>query len=634
MRLRRSNVAVLKVVGIYTVLAAFWILFSDSLLGLFVDRPEQMTILQSIKGVGFVLATSGLLYLLIVRMERHLLEAHDALQLNSEVLANTQEGVMVTDADNRIVLVNRAFERITGYGRREVLGENPSLLSSGRQPTDFYRSLWAQLQAEGYWQGEVLNRRKSGEVFPEHLSISTIRDHAGAVKYYIGVFTDATKEKQAHERIDFLAHYDPLTGLPNRSLFKRRLEETIATSARTGEEFTVLMLDLDRFKLLNDGMGYETGNQLLQEIARRLVDLCAERDTVARQSGDEFTLLLPGRDIQQAAHFADQILEAVSLPFVTGDDEVSFTCSIGIARYPGDGYGAEQLLRAADSALSLTKSGGRNGYRFHDADSQARSLDYMQLEHGLRLAVANDELLLYFQPQYDSRSEAVTGVEALIRWQHPERGLVSPGTFIPVAEESGQIVAIGGWVLERAVDQIREWQEAGLTPVPVSINLSVVHFRLPSLIPEVRNALETRDVDPSLLCLEITESVAMADSEYTLETIEALQELGVSLAIDDFGSGYSSFNYLRRLRVQKLKIDQGFVRDVARDERDRAIVQSIITLAHSLGFTTIAEGVETADQLEILRAMGCDEIQGYFFARPMPAAELGKLLPASDQTDA
>ncbi|MGM0631895.1 MAG: putative bifunctional diguanylate cyclase/phosphodiesterase [Pseudomonadota bacterium] len=632
---KRPKIEVLKVVGIYTVLAGLWILFSDRLLGLFVENPQDMIVLQSVKGVGFVLATAGLLYLLILRMEHHLIEAHDALQLDAEVLANMQEGVMVTDADNRLVMVNRSFERITGYQAREILGQNPAILSSGRQPASFYQSLWAQLECEGYWQGEVLNRRKSGEVYPERLSISTILDSKGHLIYYIGIFTDTTPEQQARERIEFLAHYDPLTHLPNRSLLARRIAEAIPAAAASGNSFSLLTLDLDRFKLINDGFGYEAGNALLREIARRLLSVSGKDDVVARQSSDEFSLLLYGRDIRQASHIAGQILDIVSRPFHTGTEEVSFTCSIGIARYPDDGHDPEELLQAAESALTLAKTECRNSYRFHDSDSQTSSLQYMQLEHGLRHAAGNNELLLYYQPQVDCRSGHLTGAEALIRWQHPELGLISPGQFIPVAEESGQIIAIGNWVLQEAVGQLHVWQKAGLKPVTVAINLSVAHFRLSTLVEDVRTALEASQVDPSLLCLEITESVAMADTEYTLDTIRTLQELGICLALDDFGSGYSSFNYLRRLTVQKLKIDRGFIQDLAQGNRDLAIVQSIITLAHSLGFMTIAEGVETPAQLESLRAMGCDQIQGYLFARPMPALEFQQWLstPAATTKD-
>lgn len=627
---QKPNIEVLKVVGIYTVLAALWILFSDRVLGLFIASPdEQMILLQSIKGMGFVLTTAALLYLLILRMERHLLEAHHALQLDAQVLAHTREGVIVTDAENRIIMVNRGFERITGYRAEQVLGKNPSLLRSDHQNADTYQDMWVFLQTNDYWQGEILNRRRSGELYPGRLSISTIRDEQGRVHRHIGILTDITREKRAREHIDFLAHYDPLTRLPNRARLEQHIEESVETAARTGGTFTILTLDLDRFKLLNEGLGYEVGNSLLQEITRRLQGLIRETEVVSRQSGDEFTLLLHDRDLHQVSHFAEQVLAEVSRSFHTSDNEVSFTCSIGLARYPDDGNDAGQLLQAAASALSRTKNEGRNEYRFYDTDTQARSLEYLQLEHGLRHAADNGELLLYFQPQYHSHNGSITGVEALIRWQHPTLGLIGPGRFIPIAEESGQIIRIGTWVLQRAVWQIHEWQSAGLQPVPVAINLSVAHFRFSKLIGDIRSALASYQVDPQLLCLEITESVAMADAEYTLATIRTLQELGVGLAIDDFGSGYSSFNYLRQLNAQKLKIDQGFIRDLSHDRRSRAIVQSIITLAHSLEFSTTAEGVETAEQLELLRSMGCDEIQGFFFARPMPASDFQSLLPAS-----
>lgn len=627
--IRKPQIEVVKVVAIYTALAAFWILFSDRLLGLFVNEPGEITALQSVKGVAFVLATAVLLYALIARMERHLLRANRALQLNRKVLDNLREGVMVTDTDNRIVMVNDGFEQITGYKRSEVLGGNPSMLSSGRQPPEFYESLWAALQQKGHWQGEILNRRKSGEVFPERLSISTIRDEQDRVQYHIGIFADTTDEQKAREQIDFLARFDPLTQLPNRRTFRDRLTREV-TGPNAPASSIVMALDLDRFKLVNDGMGYDIGNALLCEVARRMVASATGRDVVARQSSDEFLLFLPGRDLDQAVHFAERLLETISRPWSIDGQELSISCSIGIACYPGDGDSADELLQAADSALSLAKAHERNSYRFHDADSQARSLEYMKIEHGLRHAVDGEELELYLQPQYTAADGRLYGTEALIRWHHPELGLVSPGRFIPVAEESGQIITIGNWVLRKAVRHLREWREAGLTPVPLSVNLSVAHFRLPTLVDDIRALLEAEQVDPALLCLEITETVAMADAEHTLETIRSLEELGLRLALDDFGSGYSSFTYLRRLRVRQLKIDRSFIQELEQEDRDRAIVQSIIGLAHSLGFETLAEGVETDGQLRTLQAMDCDGIQGFLFARPMPEAAFREQLAASD----
>lgn len=553
-------------------------------------------------------------------------EADEMLRLNAEVFDNSQEGIMVCDKNNCLIQVNRAFETITGYSREEIIGKSPSTLNSGRQDTFFYEQMWSSLQSEGKWQGELWNRHKDGHVYPERLSVSTIKDKDGHIDKVIGVFWDASAEKDAEARIDFLAHYDPLTNLPNRSLLMKAIRETISTGKSTRTELAILMLDLDRFKHVNDGLGFETGNKLLHKISRRLTNAVGDGDTVYRLGGDEFALLLPGRDIQQAAHIADQILTAVRKPFEAQDHQISFTTSIGIAHYPQNGSDPDLLVQRAESALYRVKNAGRNTYEFFDESSQSQSLESLKIENGLRNAIENNELTLHYQPQYDAATRKISGFEALIRWQHPEWGMISPGEFIPVAEESGQIIPLGEWIIETAVTQARTWQRDHGLLVPVAINISVIQFRREDFYDQIVSVLERSQLPPELLCLEITESVAMAGTDLSVRLIDRLHDIGVNIAIDDFGSGYSSLSYLKHMKVEKLKIDQVFVRDLGRDSRDDAIVTSIIHLAHSLGFKTIAEGVETAAQYESLRGMGCNQIQGYYFARPMPTENVTDLL--------
>lgn len=556
-------------------------------------------------------------------------EADELLRLNAKVFDNSQEGIMIGDKHNNIIQVNRAFETITGYSREEVLGKKPRFLNSGRQDEAFYQNIWTELQDNGKWYGEVWNRHKDGHVYPERLSISTIKDEGGQVEKFISIFWDASAEKSAEARIDFLAHYDPLTNLPNRSMLIKAISGSISGAQEVPAELAILMLDLDRFKHVNDGLGFETGNQLLMEISHRISDVVADNGSVYRLGGDEFAVLLPGRNIQQTAQLAEQILVAVRKPLKAGSHEIGFTTSIGIAHYPQNGSDAELLVQRADSALHRIKASGRNAYQFFDESSQDQSLEFLKIENGLRHAIDNDELILNYQPQYDAMSRKICGFEALVRWQHPEWGIISPGQFIPVAEESGQIISLGAWIIETAVSQAKAWQiELGLD-VPIAINISVMQFRREDFYDQVVGVLERSQLPPELLCLEITESVAMAGTELSAQLIGRLHAIGVSTAIDDFGSGYSSLNYLKHMKVDKLKIDQVFVRDIGQDGRDDAIVTSIVQLAHSLGFKTIAEGVETKAQYESLRRMGCDEIQGYYFARPMPAEDVTGLLANS-----
>jgi len=554
------------------------------------------------------------------------LSAEEKLRINAKVFESSRDGIVITDQDNKIISVNNAFTKITGYEPEEAIGNNPRMLASGNLAESFYRAMWESVNIVGYWQGEVINHRKNGEVYTQWLSISTIKDTDGKVTQHIGIITDISERKIAEERIQFLSNFDLLTNLPNKSLLNDRVTLALAAAKRQKSTVTLMFLDLDRFKLINESLGPTIGDRVVKELAERLVNYMRPEDTVCRQGGDEFILLLPNTDAEGAAHVAKKLLDIVAQPFNFNGQKIVLTASIGIAAYPQDGENFEQLSQSADAALYRAKYEGRNNFQFFALQMHEQAHDILLLESELRNAIEHQEFLLYYQPQYDSKTSKIVGLEALIRWQHPERGMVSPALFIPIAEESGLITEIGDWVLRTAVNQLATWQEAGLEAVPVAVNLSVVQFHQDTLYSSVCQILRDTKVDPSMLELELTEGIAMEDSERTLNVLNQLNSLGVRLSIDDFGTGYSSLSYLKKFKIDKLKIDQSFVRGIGSHPQDAAIITAIISMAKSLSFKTIAEGVETQEQLNFLIQHGCDEIQGYYFSKPIPSNEVTKLL--------
>ena len=556
-------------------------------------------------------------HLSAIAIERHRTEVQ--LQLKARVFEQGNEAIMITDAQHRIVRVNSAFSRITGYSESEALGRNPSLLSSGRHDPEFYRTMWAAINELGHWQGELWNRRKDGTDYPEWLSISVLRDRSGAVMHYVGIAADISQRKTDEEQIRLLADFDPLTGLPNRRLLQDRIETGMSQAQRQGETLALMFLDLDRFKNVNDSLGHQVGDKLLIEVAQRLTSVLREQDTVCRLGGDEFVLLCTGTDAAGAAHVASKVLELTSQHCRVDQHELAVTLSIGIALYPTDGDTAESLLRSADTAMYRAKESGRNAFRFFTAQMQVESSRTLQLENALRRALELQQLHLVYQPQVSLADGRVVGMEALLRWQHPTLGSVSPAEFIPVAEDSGLILPIGEWVLRTATGQLRQWLDDGLPPLQLAVNLSAVQFRHANLPDLVTQVLQDAGLAPHCLELELTEGVAMKDPVEAIAVMDRLYQLGVRMSIDDFGTGYSSLSYLKRFHVYKLKVDQSFVRDITDDPDDKAIVVAIIALARSLGFQTIAEGVETQGQLDFLRQQGCDEVQGYLFSKPLPA---------------
>ena len=555
-------------------------------------------------------------------------QAEDHSRVIAQVFESSQEGIFITDADTRFISVNRSFTRITGYGMDELQGRTPSILSSDRQDAAFYRAMWEQIQAQGRWEGEIWNRRKTGEIYPEWLIISAITNADNRVMQYLGIFTETSSRKDAEARIERLANYDSLTNLPNRALLFDRAKVVFAAATRNRGHAAVMHLNVDHFKNINESFGHDAGDSVLLEVAQRLVHHLKPDDTVSRLGGDDFIILLPHTTAMDAAKVAMRVMAALEAPLHVADQELRITASVGVAEFPDNGADLLRLTQAAETAVNQAKRDGRNTVCFFSSTLHQQMQEALAMERDLQHAVDRGQLVLHYQPQVNALTERIVGVEALVRWQHPEWGLVPPARFIPVAEKAGLIRKIGEWVLVQALADSAAWQAAGLPKVPVAVNLSVAQFRHEGLRDFVATALAASGLPPAMLELELTESVAMEDSDFTIATIHNLKQLGVALSIDDFGTGYSSLSYLKRFAIDKLKIDQSFVRGLNTDPEDEAIVTAVISLAKSLGLKTIAEGVETPVQANVLRAKGCDEFQGYLFSRPVPAAEFAKLLAA------
>ena len=536
------------------------------------------------------------------------------------VFESTAEGVMITDLEQRITAVNRAFTDITGYSEAEALGQSPRLLSSGRHDSAFYAAMWHQLAAEGHWQGEIYNKRKNGELYPQWLTISCVRDPSGQITHFVGVFADISSLKHAQDRLDYQAHHDPLTGLPNRTLFEARLATTLRDAQLEQQRGAVLFLDLDRFKHINDSLGHPVGDMLLKAIAQRLREQLRDIDTVARLGGDEFIVLLPGlQQAQDAGRVASKLLACFSAPFQADGHEFFTSASIGISLFPDDGNDVATLIKNADAAMYSSKAKGRNRSEFYTRKLTFQATERMTLELELRRAIERNELSLYYQPKLSLRNGQLTGAEALIRWHSPVFGDIPPDRFIPLAEDNGMILQLGDWVLQEACRQMRQWQDSHAPFGPLSVNLSGSQLRQPHLAQHIAEMLEDFGLGAEKLQLEITEGFIMAQAEEALAILHDLKALGLQLAIDDFGTGYSSLSYLKRLPLDILKIDKSFVRGLPSDADDVAITRAILALGRSLQMTVIAEGVETKAQELFLTSEGCEQIQGYLISQPLCA---------------
>jgi len=553
---------------------------------------------------------------------------HEALSQAATVFASTRDGVVITDLTPRIVAINRAYADITGYSEADVLGNNPAMLQSGRHDQAFYQSLWQSLLETGHWQGEIWNRRKNGEIYPQWQSISVVQDEWGEPRNYVGVFTDMSQIKASEARLEHLAHFDPLTNLPNRLLVQSRLQNAIERAERHGFRVAALYLDLDHFKNINDSLGHPVGDELLVQLACRLGERLRDEDTLARLGGDEFLLLLEFvSQPEHAAAVAQSLIDLLRQPFqLESGNKVFIGLSIGISLYPDDASNVTELVQHADAAMYLAKQQGRNTYRFHTHALTQAASERLALETRLRQALDRHEFLLHYQPLIDAASGRALGVEALLRWQPTDEELISPARFIAIAEETGLIVPLGAWVLDQACAQAQAWRQAGLGLETISVNLSARQFLAADLVEQVRDSLDASGLPAHCLELELTESMLMDQAERSIATLTALKGLGVRLAIDDFGTGYSSLAYLKRFPIDKLKIDQSFVRGLAASADDREIAATIIAMARNLRLSVLAEGVETVEQRDILASLGCETYQGYFYSRPLPADELAAWL--------
>ncbi|MEY8879671.1 MAG: EAL domain-containing protein [Leptothrix sp. (in: b-proteobacteria)] len=559
---------------------------------------------------------------------RRLAEAE--MRLAASVFDNSLNAIVIADAQGRIRKINHAFTAISGYTPKEAIGQTTRLLKSGQHPPSFYATMWDQLARTSRWEGEIFNRRKDGAMIAVWETISAVRDPAGAVAHYIGIFSDISEQKASAQRIHQLAYYDVLTGLPNRALLMDRCEHALTRAAREGQRLALMFLDLDRFKHINDSLGHPVGDALLKAVAKRLQSLLRDSDTIARLGGDEFVVLLEAMHaVPDVERMAQRIIRAFDEPFELGAHDLSVGTTIGISLYPEHGDDVTSLFKYADLALYQAKEAGRGDYRFFEVSLNDIASQRMRLESELRLALARNELTLNYQPVHELASGRLAGAEALLRWRHPQLGAVSPAQFVPVAEDSGLIVPIGAWVLEQACAQARRWLDEGLDPGVMAVNLSGMQIRRDDLVATVTAALRRTGLPPQRLELEISESYIMRHGERDLRQLRQLRELGIALAIDDFGTGQTALSHLHRLPISKLKIDRAFMADIDRGTAGSTVARAIIGLGHGLGLTVVAEGVETAEQEAFLVGQGCDLVQGFRYARPLESAAFQARLRAA-----
>lgn len=568
-----------------------------------------------------------------VAQTRHRLEqskrkrAQGELAKLASAIAHAADAVMVTNREGIIEYVNPAFERMTGWGREDAVGARPAILKSGTHDASFYAEMWRAVNAGEIYRGTVINRRRDGSSYHEEKTITPLRDAKGQITHFISTGKDVSDRVKVQEKLEFMAHHDVVTGLPNRVLLLDRIETALQRGRRESMPVAVLFLDVDGFKAINDTVGHHVGDRLLGEVASRLQGVVRERDTVARLGGDEFAIVLEGMtSMNSLGGVARKLLNAVARPFQLDGRDLYVTTSIGVARFPRDGDDVHTLLRKADSAMYRAKQAGKNTYRFYSQLEGDEDVQRLELEQELRRAVERREFVVYYQPQVSIDSSTVVGVEALLRWDHPEHGIIEPGGFINVLEETGLIVEVGDWVLREVCQQAKAWRQQDLPPLRFAVNVSARQFGKRDIVGDIARILDETGMEPKRIHIEITEGTIASKFEQTVEVMRKLNALGVRIAVDDFGVGYSSLNYLKRLPIHTLKIDQSFIRDVTTDTNDAAIARTIIALAHNLGLDVIAEGVETVEQLFFLSRQGCHEVQGHLISKPLPAAAFAEWL--------
>ncbi|WP_102274801.1 putative bifunctional diguanylate cyclase/phosphodiesterase [Cytobacillus massiliigabonensis] len=548
------------------------------------------------------------------------------IKIAMKVFENTSEGVMITDARGRIISVNPAFEIVTGYNAEEVMGNNPNILQSGVHDENFYQSMWKQIYDTGVWKGEIWNKRKNDELYPEWLTISVIKDDSGDVTNYVGIFSDISDQKCAEKQLRFLAHYDSLTGVANRYSLNKRLEGLLQTAEKYQQQLAILFLDLDRFKQVNDTLGHNYGDILLKQVSSRLKGLIKNKDMIARLGGDEFVIVLPNlKHPKEAIHIAELIIESLSKSFLLESHEVYVTASIGISLYPLDGIDTDTLLKNADKAMYDAKSCGKNQYELYHQEMHQHESRQMILETYLRKALERNELYLVYHPIVNTDSLEIVSVEALVRWKQKKLGDIPPSEFIPLAEEIGLIVPLSEWIIQKACEDLNSFHLNG-AKIRMNINVSALHFNQGGFVKSLNEIFQRTNVSTRHIVLELTESMIMPNAVETVDKLVKLKQLGIKLSIDDFGTGYSSLSYLSRFPLDTLKIDQSFIKGIALYKENRSIVQAIIMMANRLNLKVVAEGVENKKQYELLKKEKCDFIQGYYITKPLPKHKLLALL--------
>lgn len=592
------------------------------------EAPPQIPLSLRLSEIPDTPETVGGAVLLLQDIsERAALQAE--LNLLAQVFKSSSEGILITDSEPRILRVNDAYLRITGYTRKEVIGKDPCILSSGYHDAEFYRQLWQALFETGSWSGEIWNRRKGGEIFPELLTITAVRNKNGITTHYIGIFSDLSSKKDMQEQLNYLARFDSLTGLANRTLFQERTAMAIERARECAGSVALLMLDIDNFNTVNEVSGHVFGDQMLLEFSRRIAALIKDEARISRFGGDIFALMIEERETGvPVTKLAQTLLEVLSVPVYVEGKSVQLSASIGITLYPGDGSDVFELLKCADNALHHAKRAGKNGYCFFDKAMYDSVLVARRIEQALRHSIERQELQLHYQPQIDITRGKVTGCEALVRWHPQGMEPILPEQFIPIAEETGQIVAIGKWILREACEQYGRWARAGCAPSHVAVNVSARQFKDPAFVEVVRAIMQETDMRPETLMLEVTESVAMEQGEGAIGKLGELKQLGIKLSLDDFGTGYSALSSLQRYPFDTLKIDRSFIVQSQTSAQGAVMLEAIIRMSDGLNLETIAEGVEDAHQLAFLRALGCTLVQGYYYSRPIPGDRLGPLVVA------